>query len=120
MVEFALAAMALLLITFGTIDFGRAVYEYNVIANSAREGARVAIIQANPDAAIIERTIASSGGLIAPRDVALGGTRVCAAIPCGTVTVSVSREYRPATPFVAAIVGDALVMRASSTMVVER
>jgi len=40
LVEFALVAPALLLLTFGIIDFGRGMYFYVTIGNSAREVAR--------------------------------------------------------------------------------
>ena len=43
LVEFALLMPVVLLILMAMFDFGRAVYAYSVIANSAREGARVAI-----------------------------------------------------------------------------
>lgn len=120
LVEFALVTLTFFLLAFGIVDFGRAIHEYTLLASSAREAARVAIIQTNTDDAVIERAVASSGRLIAPEDVAIGGVRTCVALPCGTVTVAVSRAYTPATPLIAAIVGDALILRASSTMVVER
>jgi Flp pilus assembly protein TadG len=42
MTEFALVAPVLLLLTFGILDFGRALYFYAVAGDAAREGARVA------------------------------------------------------------------------------
>ena len=120
MVEFALAALVFLLIIFGTVDFGRAVYEYNIIASSAREGARLAIIQANTNTTIVDRVVASSGNLISSADVSISGSRTCTNLPCGPVTVAVTRSYTPATPLIAAITGNSLTLRASSTMVVER
>ena len=41
--EFALVAPVLLLILFGIVDLGRAVFLYNTIQHAAREGARVAV-----------------------------------------------------------------------------
>lgn len=43
LVEFALVSPVLLLLTFGIIDFGRAMYFYVAIAETAREVARVAV-----------------------------------------------------------------------------
>lgn len=40
-VEFALVSMAFFTITLGTIDLGRAVYQYQALTNAVREGARV-------------------------------------------------------------------------------
>lgn len=46
--EFALVAPLLLLLAFGIVDFGRAMYYQNEITNAAREGARIAILASNP------------------------------------------------------------------------
>ncbi|MDQ6691514.1 MAG: pilus assembly protein [Candidatus Dormibacteraeota bacterium] len=48
MTEFALVAPVLLLLTFGIIDFGRALYFYVTAGAAAREGARIAIRASNP------------------------------------------------------------------------
>lgn len=143
MVEFAIAALIFFVVIFGTIDFGRAAYEYNIIASSAREGARVAIIQGNTNDCVLRRVVDSSTSMVlaggsptctgAPTlcvvlpctsgNIAInatGGVRTCISIPCGTVTVSVTRTYRPVTPLLARIVGNTISLSASSTMVVER
>lgn len=44
MVEFALILPLLILLLFGILDLGRAVYAYSTINNAAREGARWAIV----------------------------------------------------------------------------
>lgn len=44
-VEFALVLPLILTITFGLTDLGRAVYDYNTLANAAREGARFGVVQ---------------------------------------------------------------------------
>ncbi len=43
MVEFALIAPVILLLTFGIIDFGRGLYYYITLQQAANEGARVAV-----------------------------------------------------------------------------
>lgn len=48
MTEFALVAPVLLLLTFGIMDFGRALYFYVTAGAAAREGARIAIRASNP------------------------------------------------------------------------
>jgi hypothetical protein len=48
MTEFALVAPVLLLLTFGIIDFGRALYFYSAAGNAAREAARVATRASSP------------------------------------------------------------------------
>ena len=42
MVEFALTSLVLLLITFGTIDLGRAIYLYSELHSAVRDAAREA------------------------------------------------------------------------------
>jgi Flp pilus assembly protein TadG len=42
--EFALAATFALALIFGILDFGRAFYDYHLVANAARMGSRYAIV----------------------------------------------------------------------------
>jgi hypothetical protein len=48
MTEFALVAPVLLLLTFGIMDFGRALYFYATAGNTAREAARLATRASSP------------------------------------------------------------------------
>ena len=48
MTEFALVAPVLLLLTFGILDFGRALFFYAAAGDAAREGARVAVRATSP------------------------------------------------------------------------
>jgi Flp pilus assembly protein TadG len=50
LVEFALVLPVLLLILFGIVDFGRAIYAFNAVSNAAREGGRTAIVNQYPAA----------------------------------------------------------------------
>jgi Flp pilus assembly protein TadG len=45
LVEFAFAAPLFLLLLFAVVDFGRAVYDYHLVANAARLGSRYAIVR---------------------------------------------------------------------------
>lgn len=47
LVEFALALPVILLLFFAIFDLGRAVYAYSTIADAARTGSRVAIVDQN-------------------------------------------------------------------------
>ena len=47
-VEFALLLPVVLLILFGTIDFGMMMYGREIVTNAAREGARAGIVQGPP------------------------------------------------------------------------
>ena len=44
MVEFALILPILLIALVGMLDFGRAIFAYNSVANAARSATRVAIV----------------------------------------------------------------------------
>jgi Flp pilus assembly protein TadG len=74
MVEFALTVPLLLLLLFGIIDFGRAVFYQNELTNGAREGARVAVLASNPCNTELGSNGAACGGQT------LTGTTVCDAI----------------------------------------
>jgi Flp pilus assembly protein TadG len=47
LIEFALISPVLLLLLFGIIDIGRAVFYYDTLSHAAREGARTAVIASN-------------------------------------------------------------------------
>ncbi|MBI5396676.1 MAG: pilus assembly protein [Verrucomicrobia bacterium] len=44
LVEFAIGLLVLLLLVFGVVDLGRAVFAYNSISHCAREGTRYAVV----------------------------------------------------------------------------
>jgi Flp pilus assembly protein TadG len=120
MVEFALTALIFFTVIFGVIDLGRAVFEYNLLASSAREGARVAVIQNNTDSDVINRAVDSSAGFIGSGDVTISGSRSCTTDPCGSVTVSIQHTFTPVTPLIGTLIGGSITLHASSTMVMER
>jgi hypothetical protein len=47
LIEFALVSPVLLLLVFGVIDLGRAIFYYDTLNHAAREGARVAVRASN-------------------------------------------------------------------------
>ncbi len=97
LVEFALGALVFLLIVFGILDFGRAIYVYTVVASAAREGARYgAVHPEDPD-----------GMVAAAQERAVGVAVTVGPIVVSTpeVQVSVSASYRSVTPLIGAVVG---------------
>ena len=44
LIEFAILSILFLLITFGTMEYGRMIFDYNVVAHATREGARWAAV----------------------------------------------------------------------------
>jgi Flp pilus assembly protein TadG len=56
LVEFALTLPMLLVVMFMITEFGRALYQYNVMAQATREGARTAVVSSSGGAAGAGRT----------------------------------------------------------------
>ena len=50
LVEFALILPMMLVVMFMITEFGRAIYQYNVLSQAAREGARIAVVSASASA----------------------------------------------------------------------
>lgn len=93
-VEMAIVLPLLLLVLGGIIDFGRAYFTQIVLANAAREGARAAVVRADPVArANAARTGISDAAWLAPGIVpatACTGTPTPAQV---AVTASADFEY---------------------------
>lgn len=81
LIEFALVSPVLLLLLFGVIDIGRAVFYYDTLGHAAREGARAAVQASNalPTNADVLTSVTSQ----------LAGVPVTAPCPQGPVTASV-------------------------------
>jgi Flp pilus assembly protein TadG len=81
LIEFALVSPVLLLLVFGIIDLGRAVFYYDTLNNGAREGGRVAARASSqlPTNATVLATVAQQ----------LVGTPVSEPCPQGPVTGAV-------------------------------
>lgn len=117
-VEFALVLPILLLILMGIFDFGRGLFAFTVVANSAREGARVGIIQGD-DAAIrtAVRQYAIGVGTIPDSSILI--TRAGSA-PNQTVKVQVSYDFDAVTPVIDKFLpGGKITLTSAATMVVE-
>jgi Flp pilus assembly protein TadG len=64
LIEFALVLPMLLVLVFGIVEFGNAWRHYQLITNTAREGARVAVLPSSTEAiveSIIDERIDGSG-----------------------------------------------------------
>ncbi|HKW73504.1 MAG TPA: TadE family protein [Candidatus Dormibacteraeota bacterium] len=84
LIEFALVSPVLLLLLFGVVDIGRAVFYYDTINHAAREGARVAVRASNQlpvDADVLNKV---NGQMF--------GTPVTAPCPQGPVTTATPPE----------------------------
>ena len=117
LVEFALILPIFILLLVGIFDMGRAVYDYNVISNAARQAIRVAIVNQDT-AAITNEAVQHSIGIATASDVTVQFVdtatattyTTCSAAPTGChlgwqAVVTVTYDYTAATPVVGNLVG---------------
>jgi Flp pilus assembly protein TadG len=78
LIEFALISPVLLLLLFGIVDIGRAVFYYDTINHAAREGARTAVRASSP--------LPTNADVLATVNTQLIGTPVTQPCPQGPVT----------------------------------
>jgi hypothetical protein len=138
--EFALVFPVFLLILFGVFDIGRAVFAYNELTNSAREGVRLAIV--NQDVPSVKARITRQSSAItvdscvyflepsvtfptcAKNGTAPAGGDVCPQPPktvpsVGCVAhVEVWTDYRAITPIIGNLLGP-MTFTANSELSVE-
>ena len=112
LVEFCLAIMVFLVLMMGVFDFGRAIYQYNGVAQAAREIARVTAVHAGPNFATIagqspqtRSVIATQMGMIPNLQepvitcVNIDGTLISTGCGRGKwINVSIVAPYTPITP----------------------
>ena len=134
--EFALALPVFLILVFGMLDVGRAVYTYNTLTNAAREGARFAIVNQD-ETSIADRTsrIAVGVGIdttdpdlvafykkgpgqdVETNDECDGSTTAPISVAC-VVVVKPSTTWQAITPLIGALLGP-LTMEARSELPIE-
>ena len=106
--EFALLLPVILLILFGTIEFGMIMYSREVITNASREGARAGIIQVSPKPTVVAiTTIATTyltGTGINPANVTIAVTGAGGANPA-TLTVTATYRYPWLIPYIPTVLG---------------
>jgi Flp pilus assembly protein TadG len=99
LVEFALASTLFFTITFGTIEFGRMILDYNIVSNAAREGVRYAAVRGSSSghaatAADIKAYVAGrSVGLLQPSNITV--TWPTNNAPGSVVQVQVQYSFTP-------------------------
>jgi Flp pilus assembly protein TadG len=96
-VEFALLLPVLMLILFGIIEFGLALYQQAILTNASREGARLGIVQSSPPIALaavdtrIDTYLTAAG--ITPGTVSRTITGVPGSVTGVPVIVTLNRPY---------------------------
>ena len=112
LVEFCLAIMVFLVLMMSVFDFGRAIYQYNGVAQAAREIARVTAVHAGPNFTTIagqspqtRSVIATQMGMIPNLQepvitcVNIDGTLITTGCGRGKwINVSIVAPYTPITP----------------------
>jgi hypothetical protein len=110
-IEFALTLMTTLLLIFGLMDFGRAVYAAAVVQWAAQEGARAGIIDvADVDAAVLERMVSLDTDEV---------TIITTEPAPNTVAVDVTYRFVFVTPLISSIFGEGLELQSSASMVTQ-
>jgi TadE-like protein len=99
LIEFALISPVLLLLVFGIIDIGRAVFYYDTLNHAAREGARTAIRASNrlpTNADVLATVIQQLIGIPATEPCAQGPVSI-AAPPSNSAWVYVTEPGPPSS-----------------------
>ena len=125
LVEYALLLPFMLMLIMGIFDLGRVTFLYSTITNISREGARYGVVHQCETAEVIAAAKDKSIG-IDHGDLFINVTwNPSDCIPdtpgSGTVTVSVSFDFLPLTPFIANILGgsSSVPLDATTTMYLE-
>jgi Flp pilus assembly protein TadG len=103
LVEFALASMVFFVTIFGTLQLGLAVWQYNMVANLAQEGARWASVRGSTSSL----PTASLQGFVQSRSLGINVTATASPSgapgslsPGDTVSVRVQTVFAPLTPLI--------------------
>jgi Flp pilus assembly protein TadG len=78
LIEFALVSPVLLLLLFGIVDIGRAIFYYDTLNHAAREGARTAVRASNQ--------LPTNADVLSTVSAQMAGTTVSEPCPQGPVT----------------------------------
>jgi Flp pilus assembly protein TadG len=120
LVEFAIALSVFLVTMFGVIEFGRAIWVHNALADAARRGARYAVLHSASEAAAVKNVVVygdpAGGTQTTVPNLTTDNVSVNYAnsfgLNQGTVSVSVTNyEFQ----FVVPIVGATITMPAYTT-----
>ncbi|HEY7522704.1 MAG TPA: TadE family protein [Candidatus Limnocylindrales bacterium] len=122
--EFALVVPILMIVVFGIFDFSRAMFYLNSVAEAARNGSRIAMV--NQDSVYICQSVADQATVLglptacASTESSLGihvGSG-CQAIDCER-TITVTAQFEPVAPIIGAVLGP-ITVSSNSTVRLER
>jgi hypothetical protein len=121
LVEFALVFPLIMLLIFGVVDFGRAIFAYNTLSEAARQANRLAIVDQTVTDVQSRATQAAPGVAFSlPNDVQvcfksadsvdkdcdLPNTDACSTIEIGCLAfVTAKTQFQPLTPVISSLIG---------------
>jgi|SRR5579862_2602017 len=132
-IEFAIVATTLLIIIFGIVDIGRALYAYDWVADAARQGTRFAIVRgqtcsglssgcpaqaSDVNAYVAGLTLGIDSGQVTVTSGCYLGSTYVSALPCATpesVQVQVQYNFK----FLSPLAYRSWTMRSTSQRVVQ-
>jgi Flp pilus assembly protein TadG len=117
-VEFAILLPVLMLILFGTIEFGMVMYSREVLTNASREGARAGIVQQipKPTEGQIQSVVTNylTGAGFDPANVTINVTGEGGVFP-NDLTVAVSYPYQFFAPGIMGL-GNSITLNTQTVM----
>ena len=118
LIEFAIILPLLLLILMGILEFGIMLNSYLSINNSAREGARLGIV--NGSNLEIEQLITNISPNLNTENLTVNITPLDANRKSGdTLSVEVIYNYQVTIPIISNILNDVVVLKAQTSMRIE-
>ena len=101
LIEFALSFMLFFIIAVvGVMDFGRAIWAYNLTAHLSRDGARYAMVRGSKSPATattesVEARVRSQALMLDPSKLSVTTTWIPDNVPGSTVEVQISYDFVP-------------------------
>lgn len=120
MLEFTLVSIVLIVLIFGIVEFGRAIWIYGTVAHAAREGTRYAMVRGSDSAspataAEVEAHVRRIATGMGPSLAVTASWEDPSKDPGTIVEVEVRRPFQPLIPFVP--MGN-LMLKSTSRMVI--
>lgn len=122
LLEFAFASVIFFLVVFGTLEFGHAIWQYNLVSDLAQEGARWASVRGSTSSS--PASAADVQTFVRSRAYGLNVTVTTAPVPStmsgngtNTVAVTVQQNFSLAVPFLSS---STIPMSSTARMVMSR
>ena len=122
LIEFAFASVVFFLVVFGTLEFGHAIWQYNLVSDLAQEGARWASVRGSTSSS--PASAADVQTFVRSRAYGLNVTVTTAPVPStmsgngsNIVAVTVQQNFAIAVPFLSA---NTIPMSSTARMVMSR